>query len=243
MDMIRFIFLFVILCGCSSPQSSTDLERSRQGDSGVFAVQTICNQDDRCVIDCRELFVGDSDHASKCMKQTVGDVRVLKTVIALMEKGSWSSVKPDQLERALEFDSDLWLPYVSANKSHNREFLKFIAEEPQAAELIDDNEILRQAFMSLVLLGSPDDKVLDGMQRYVDEDDNQTFFGVAALNKNNEAFEEGHRLLSDVCQQRKLCLQRVYCGIYEDIVFARLNELNLSDEVTDGEHISVSICN
>lgn len=240
---IKFIFLLSVLWGCSTPQSSTDLEGARQEDSGIFAIETICDRDDRCVASCRELFVADSNRADKCMSQTVGNVRALKIVVTAMDRGSWSSIKPDQLRRALEFDSDLWLPYVSVNKSHNREFLKLVAEQPEVAELIDDNEILRQAFMSLVLLGSPDDKILEGMQKYVDEDENQTFFGVAALSNNNKAFEEGHRLLSDVCQKRKLCVQRVYCAIYEDIVFTRLNDLNLADEVTDSSRISISICN
>ncbi len=239
----KIIFLLGILWGCSSPQSSVAPEETEQEDSGVFGVQTICHRDEGCTASCHELFVGDSDHANKCMDQTVGDVRALKVVLAAMEKGSWSSIKPDQLERALNFDSDLWLPYVDINKPWSRAFLKRVAEEPKIAELLDDNEVLRRAFMSLVLLGSQDDQILGGMREYVDTDENQTFLGVAALNKNDKAFEEGHRLLSDVCQKRQLCIQRVYCAIYEDIVFTRLNDLSLSDEVTDSGRVSVAICN
>ena len=245
MSLIVVVLTIAALWGCGSIAPSLDESQAdANSSSGVFVGGTNCRQDTHCEQDCREAFVGNSQLVDRCQNQKVSEVKVIKEVMKLIKNGAWASIKEDKAEIALEFDRKLWLDYVDVNKEKAKNFLAWVAEHPRIAKLLDtDGEALERAFMGIVLLGSKTERIFAGMQTDVNKDKRQTFFEMAVLNDNDDAFKSAHRLLADTCEKRQVCVRRVYCSIYKDLIFARINTLDLVEDVANSNSVSIAICN
>ena len=231
-------------CGLFSEDSGDDEVGEADKFGGVTTLE--CSSSQRCRGYCDKWFTTNSSLLDKCFEQESDDITKLNATILSMEKGSWDSIKTENLHILTKFDEDLWPKYASVNnKPSLREMLIWVAENEEIADLLDeDNEVLKNAF---TILGAPtheDEAMFEGMKQDVDVDRRRTFFEVSVFNNNNEAFKAAHALLKEECNDRRTCVKKVYCDIDVDSVFGRLNELELGEDAdTDGDSLHRDECN
>jgi hypothetical protein len=244
---ILFFFLIVGVgssCGLFTGSSSDTDEEGNPEFKGVTSLK--CSDSQRCKTYCDKWFATKSSLLRECLEQESDDVNKLNAVLASMKKGSWNSIKPEELHILVEFDEDLWPEYAGVNsKTSARDMLKWVAEDEQIANKLNGNmEILKSAFSVLGAPASEDKVVREGMKKDVDLEQHRTFFEVSVFNNNNKAFEEAHNLLKEECNDGKHCIREVYCGIDADPVFGRLEELELGpDAALSGSNLDRSDCN
>ncbi len=216
-------------CGLFSGEEATDDEKS----TALLREAGECSTS-RCVALCDELFSADASLLSRCLEQDSANVDQINSTYRAMDRGNWEAIKPESLKTLIEFDDDIWPEFARVNdKLSARDMLFWVAEEKEVSALLDDdNIVLKNAFS---VLGAPvHEAVLEGMTKNVDEDNDRVFFQVSVINNNEDAFKSAHELLKEECDERTVCIKQVYCDINEDIVFGKLNELGLGQEVDSG---------
>ena len=233
-------FLFVAGIGGSCGLFSDESTGNNEDEATLkFAgdVSSKCSDNQRCRNYCGALFSHDVSLRDKCADQALGDVSKINSAISAMDSGHWSSIKREHLHILIEFDKSIWLEYASINnKVSAQSMLLWIAQEEEIANLLGEGEgqeVLKNAF---AVLGAPayDDAVLKGMKMFVDLDKDQGFFEVSVLKGNDNAFQEAHELLKKECGSR-VCVKNIYCEIDQDVVFGKLNQLELAqDAEADG---------
>ena len=225
------VFCLYISCSSSSSNSENELDQFEK----TFGRISKCSENPGCKSDCRRLFIKDSSLVERCSSRSITDVRYMKKIVLAMERGQWSSIQASELEVVFEFNRDLWLDHAAISKNSSREMLVWVAEEEEIAELLDDDgRVLKTAFKEV---GSSygDNSVIEGMKDRVDLTDNRNFFEIAAVNDNNDAFKNAHNLLKKECDEERVCIKQVYCSSCADIIFGRLNELDLGEDAdSDG---------
>ena len=250
MRFLSILVFFLIVgvgssCGFFTGSSGKAEAEDNTEFKGVTSLK--CSDSQRCKTYCDKWFATKSSLLRECLDQESADVNTLNSVLASMEKGSWNSIKPEELHILTEFDEDIWPEYASVNnKISARDMLLWVAEEEEIADKLNGNKaVLKNAFSVFMGPGPHRDQVvLEGMKKDVDIERNRTFFEVSRDNNNNKAFKEAHNLLKEECNDRKSCIKKVYCDIDKDPVFGRLNELELGQDAdTDGSSLHRDECN
>ena len=220
-----------------------------EDDSAEFKgdVSINCSDSVKCENNCNLLFVTDVDRLDKCLDSKGDEISSIKSVVDAMSGGNWDGIKADDLEVLTTFDTDIWLEYAQINNKPNvREMLLWVAEEQGVGALVNNNkglEILEVAFRTLGSSASEDKRVQEGLKKEVDLETGETFLEVSALAENDEAFKAAHRMLKDHCDEDARCMKNLYCDVNEDVVFSKLNELELADEVdSDGGQLLPREC-
>lgn len=249
MRFLSILVFFLIVgvgssCGFFTGSSEETGGKDDTEFKGVTSLK--CSDSQRCKTYCNKWFATKSSLLRKCLDQESADVSTLNGVLASMEKGSWDSIKPEELHVLTEFDEDIWPEYASINnKTSARDMLLWVAEEEKIADKLDGNKaVLKNAFSVFGAPAHRDQVVFEGMKKDVDIERHRTFFEVSVFNNNNKAFKEAHNLLKEECNNRKTCIKTVYCDIGVDNVFGRLNELELGQDAdTDGDSLHRDECN
>ena len=210
--------------------SSTD---NNKGDTSPSLLDSVvdCEESDLCKQQCNKLFSIDVLLLNKCLDQKSNIVSKMNSVFPPMQKGNWKSIKADSLKALIDFDDDIWPKYAGVNTTQSREMLLWVAKNKDIARLLDDDhKILGNAFRVLGF-ASYDKKVQEGMNKDVDLDNQHTFFEVSVHSENDSAFKAAHELLRKECgENNKPCVKKVYCNIGRDLVFGKLNNLDLGED-------------
>ena len=249
LELLVFLLmpLFIASCGLLFGDRAQPGSEDSTNQPELAGITAECSANNRCPALCKKMFNGEPDRLDKCLTLQSSDVGEINAVYSSMEKGSWSTIKPAYMKVLVEFDDELWPEFAKVNeKAFARNMLLWVAKQKEAAELLDEGEsgddgdsegslILKNAFSVLGLPAHKDKVVIEGMKQYVDDSKNkQNFFQVSAFNKNDEAFKAGYTLLKAECEGRASCMKKFYCDIDEDIVFGRLNSLDLGSEIEGG---------
>jgi len=218
-------------CGLFSGESTSRVDGEETALEFAGDVSSRCSDSERCRSYCDDLFSHDISLRDKCVDQNSDDVSKLNAAVSAMETGNWSSIKSEHLSILVEFDEDIWPEYAGINdRVSAQSMLLWIAQEEEIADLLgEEQKVLKNAF---AVLGDPaySGVVLEGMKKFVDLDNDQSFFEVSALQGNDNAFQEAHALLRKECGNNEPCIKKFYCEINQDRVFGKLNELELAQD-------------
>ena len=217
---------FSVSCGLGDASEGDDSEGK------LKFVEAECTDDQRCKEQCKKLFGLEADLLDKCLKQDSADVSQLNVVISAMDKGNWTSIKPEPLKILVDFDEDIWVKYADVNIARAKEMLVWVAKNEEiAGHLGDEQAPLRVAFANVGGERFHEDKrVIEGMKVDVEGNKNRTFFEESVHSENDTAFKAAHELLKRECDEEKTCIKTLYCEIGESVVVGKLNALELGGD-------------
>lgn len=235
----KIIFFFIILFYSSCGLQSQNMNNHVNADTKTTKkekpkiIKSICEDNNNCKNICNNLF--QDELLDRCYEQSVSDVNQLKVVINNMRKNKWKNIKSQSLKILTDFDKDIWAKYSGTNDIFSKDMLIWIAKNPDIAEILDpSSRVLKNAFIELGSAFDKEDKIKYGMKCHIEEQNKEpySFFAVSALEGNSKAFEAGHKLLSEECENTDevlqfTCIKQIYCSL-NHIVFSELKNIDSS---------------
>ncbi len=159
-----------------------------------------------------------------------GIVRKVKGTVRALKRGNFNSIKASDLEQLMDLDKNLLVHGARVSKENSKNLLEWVAEDTEIAALLDpEGEVLRAAFEELAPAYG-ERAFIEGVKQNISRQGYKSFFEVAAVHDNEEAFKKAHEVIKNYCGETTTCIKEAYCASCADIIFGYLNKLDLGKD-------------
>ena len=228
-----FILGFWISCSESIKDQLNRAASQVRASNSSDRFEELSSRDEGCDFDCekscRRIFIKDENYR-RCLDLPQSSLSMIEKVEDKMREGRWSSINARDLEELVSISHDVWERWAGQSSPGARNMLLWIVDEEGVSDHLN-KAVLKEALSTLSYRNN-NRGVIEGLTTVIRE--GKTFLEWAAWMKDDRAFLKTHEVILEVCLQRQICIERIYCMQASGIVVDMAVRLGLSKQIIKG---------